>query len=369
MKKARLYPGVFLFLLLFFVTPDSLRAQSGWTWIIPETNVPADNPGYIDVTLGIRAESESQSGRLGNFNIRGTQSSALNGITDTLCLEIADFYPEQFEMTLTPCSVSSAWQLNAVFNGEAGSGALVTPAGIPVLTLRFFIRDTSGTSGIEFIPLSQTYTDNNMQSVSVQFDDSEGDVGLWHIVNGVEVRPSRTGEIVLTWPDAPENRLGFHVWRAPRKEGPYTRRTAEMIMPSAGYGEYTDSDVRPDWIYWYKIEAVIVDETSIFIGPVASSVQVMLPDHFDLSQNYPNPFNMGTQFTYQLPEASEVSAIVYNLLGQKIRALISKKQEAGTYVLLWDGTDIASTVVPSGVYILRFRAGSFAKVQKMMVIK
>ncbi|NQT27619.1 T9SS type A sorting domain-containing protein, partial [candidate division KSB1 bacterium] len=85
--------------------------------------------------------------------------------------------------------------------------------------------------------------------------------------------------------------------------------------------------------------------------------------------NYPNPFNASTQFTYQLPKACEVSAIIYNLLGQKIRTLISEKQEVGTYVLLWDGTDIAGTVMPSGLYILRFRADSFARIQKMMVVK
>jgi hypothetical protein len=369
MKITHLKFIVSLFLLLLSGSTASLFAQSGWTWVVMEADVPAGNPGYVDVTLGVRADSEPQSGRLGNFNIRGAQSSALYEISDTLCPEIAAFYPEHFEMTLTPCPVASVWQVNAVFNGEFESGALVTPAGIPVLTLRFFIRDTSGTSGIEFIPMSQTYTDNNMQSVLVHFDDSDGDVGLWHIVNGVEVRPTQTGEIVLIWPDEPENRIGFHVWRASRNEGPYARRTAEWIIPSAGYGEYTDSDVRPEWIYWYKIEAVLEDGSSIFIGPVASSAGETRPDHFDLTQNYPNPFNMSTQFVYQLPEASEVSAVIYNLLGQKIRTLISKKQEAGTYVLVWDGTDIASTVLPSGVYILRFHAGSFARVQKMMVIK
>ncbi|NQT24342.1 hypothetical protein HQ585_03205, partial [candidate division KSB1 bacterium] len=304
MSKARL-TFVALVCLLFLAGLASVHAQSGWTWIILETDVPVNNPGYVDVVLGVKADSETHTGRLGNFNIRGTQSSALYGIADTSSLVIAAIHPEHFEMTLTPSPFPSVWQLNAVFDGEVDTGPLVTSGGVPILTLRFFIRDTSGTSGIEFLPMSQTYTDNNMQSISVQFDDSGGDVGLWHIVDGVEVRHSHTGAIVLIWPDEPENRLGFHIWRASNKEGPYIKQTTGLITPSSGFGQYTDSNVQSDIIYWYKIEAVLDDETSIFIGPVASSTQDMKPDHFDLSLNYPNPFNESNQFTYQLPKASE----------------------------------------------------------------
>ena len=344
-------------------------AQSGWTWIIMDANVPADNPGYVDITLGIEAASESQSGRLGNFNIRGTNSAALFGIGDTASPDIVSIYPDSFDITLTPCPLQSTWQINAVYEGESVYGPSVDPNGIPVLTLRFFIRDTSGTSDIRYVSMAQTFTDNNMQSMPVQFNDSGGDVNLWHIVNGVEVRQSHAGDIVLIWPDQPENRLGFHVWRAFRKAGSYTKRTLQLIIPAKDYGEYIDSEVQSNTVYWYKIEAVLPDGTSSFLGPVASSVRQSIPDHFDLSLNFPNPFNASTQFTYQLPEACEVSAIVYNLLGQKIRTLILEKQDAGTYNLVWDGTDIAGTVLPSGIYMLRFRAGSFSRIQKMMVIK
>ena len=64
-----------------------------------------------------------------------------------------------------------------------------------------------------------------------------------------------------------------------------------------------------------------------------------LPVKYALKQNFPNPFNPVTMIKYQLPKTREVELSIYNLLGQKIAALVSEKQYAGQHQVEWDATD------------------------------
>jgi hypothetical protein len=92
--------------------------------------------------------------------------------------------------------------------------------------------------------------------------------------------------------------------------------------------------------------------------------QNLLPVSFALSQNYPNPFNPRTIINYEIPIANFVDLSIYNLLGQKVATLLSKKQLAGRYNIEWDGSDLAS-----GVYYYVLRAGEFLDVKKMVLLK
>ncbi len=89
------------------------------------------------------------------------------------------------------------------------------------------------------------------------------------------------------------------------------------------------------------------------------------PNKFNLSQNYPNPFNPKTTISYQLPKLSEVDLSIYNLLGQKVVTLVSKKQTAGSYKVQWDATGFAS-----GVYLYRIGTDKgYVKTRKLVLLK
>ncbi len=89
-----------------------------------------------------------------------------------------------------------------------------------------------------------------------------------------------------------------------------------------------------------------------------------LPHDFDLSQNYPNPFNPSTAIEYKLPEASNVKVTVYDALGRQVEVLVDGYQNAGTYTLKFDGSNLAS-----GIYLCRMEAKGFVKVNKMLLLK
>jgi len=89
-----------------------------------------------------------------------------------------------------------------------------------------------------------------------------------------------------------------------------------------------------------------------------------LPASPSLSQCYPNPFNASTVIQYQLPQASEVTLEVYNVLGQKVVSLVDEKQEAGYKSVNWDASDVSS-----GLYFYKLTAGDFTETRRMMLVK
>jgi len=101
----------------------------------------------------------------------------------------------------------------------------------------------------------------------------------------------------------------------------------------------------------------------------AEYLEPELPADFSFSQNYPNPFNPETTVKFEIPQEVEVSLIIFNVLGQKVRTLINGKKEAGYYEEIWDGKNDNGISVSSGLYIIKFKAGDFRSVKKAMFLK
>lgn len=90
-----------------------------------------------------------------------------------------------------------------------------------------------------------------------------------------------------------------------------------------------------------------------------------LPTRLELSQNYPNPFNPSTTIQFTLPQSSNVSLEVFDMLGRKVATLIDTEQKpAGNYTISFNADHLAT-----GVYMYRLKAGEQIKTQKMTLIK
>jgi len=97
--------------------------------------------------------------------------------------------------------------------------------------------------------------------------------------------------------------------------------------------------------------------------------EARLPSEFALHENYPNPFNPETMIEYAVASPRHVTIEVYNVLGQKVRTLISKPQARGFYQIHWNGRSENGVEVPSGVYFYRMTSGSFVQTEKMLLLK
>ena len=96
----------------------------------------------------------------------------------------------------------------------------------------------------------------------------------------------------------------------------------------------------------------------------------LVPEQFELLQNFPNPFNPATSIRYNLPQASGVSIIVYDLLGRKVRSLIDSEQKgAGYFSARWNGLDDFGGQVATGVYIYQLTTNSKSISRKMILMK
>jgi len=119
-----------------------------------------------------------------------------------------------------------------------------------------------------------------------------------------------------------------------------------------------------------KVEVVSIlasDKNSQSIPFKSSSV--IVPREYSLDQNYPNPFNPSTEIKFALPQASNVSLEIFNILGRRVTTLINDRLDAGYHSVTWDGINSKGQDVATGVYLYRLKAGDFVKSKKMLLLK
>jgi len=121
----------------------------------------------------------------------------------------------------------------------------------------------------------------------------------------------------------------------------------------------------------YEIPLLLKDKDNhCWKYTLTAELKVNKPDKYDLSQNYPNPFNTKTQIKYALANDQDqpTKLIIFDLLGKRVKTLVNKKQPAGFYQVVWDGTDDSGALVASGVYFYKLSSGSFVSIRKLTVL-
>ena len=107
------------------------------------------------------------------------------------------------------------------------------------------------------------------------------------------------------------------------------------------------------------------------VAKVMAAAQQMLglSGPYDLRPNYPNPFNSQTTIDYALLRDAEITIVIYDALGQRIRTLVQDEHSAGYYQTQWDGRDDYGRPVGNGVYLYRLQSLDFHQTRKLMLLK
>jgi len=121
---------------------------------------------------------------------------------------------------------------------------------------------------------------------------------------------------------------------------------------------------------WYVDDVVFTKANTFEDGPVGiEQIEVIVPALYELSNAYPNPFNPTTSVEFKLPVSNTVKIEVFNIVGQKVRTLISGHKTAGTYQLTWDAKNDLGHKVSTGMYFFRMQASHFVATKKVVLMK
>ena len=113
-----------------------------------------------------------------------------------------------------------------------------------------------------------------------------------------------------------------------------------------------------------------VGSDGTIIAQTMESVYVEgVPEQFALHQNYPNPFNPITTINYDLPVATHVNLIIYDILGREVIQLVNKEMSAGYQTIIWKGKNNFDLQVSAGVYFYHLQTKNFSKTKKMVYLK
>jgi hypothetical protein len=108
----------------------------------------------------------------------------------------------------------------------------------------------------------------------------------------------------------------------------------------------------------------IVTPAFVAIRNAVDDISSLVPKDFFLDQNYPNPFNPSTSIRFGVPREANVTLEIFDVLGRKAATLVNETVQPGVHAVTWDCASC-----PSGMYIVRMKAGETLMLRKMLLMK
>lgn len=348
--------------------------DGGLSWTDAEPNLPGQASGWINVY----AITEDSSNILYISANNGKFFRSLNGGTSW-----------QEVSSLPDVSADTPWSLEAhpstagtVYAGTFGKGVWVTTDF--GLTWNPVDPSLSGTTVVDAL------TDVDAGHVfDLAFSPDDPDLLYAGTANGLY----RTDVTAPAWTDqglevtlnagnvTPEVRgLAFNTSAADADD--------DLYIATWGFGVYVDADPNLGpvggqtefTLREMEVTFVAVGNGKVYSGtsdggiyasdPSATSTDTApiagqdLPTDYLLSQNYPNPFNPVTTIQFALPESSEVSVAVYDVLGRMVSRLVQGTLSAGTHEVQFDAAGL-----PSGTYLYRLETPQTSVTRHMVLMK
>jgi len=168
------------------------------------------------------------------------------------------------------------------------------------------------------------------------------------------------------------DRVEFRSWRG----GPNDESPANMIHEWTYAGPHIPRPEQPRvhmnlWQFNGPPSAnqeVVIDKFT-FVPEGVTDAQPSPVAKNSISAAWPNPFNPQTTIAYTMEEGGFAEIIVFDVLGRRVRTLVSGFVPAGNHEVAWNGRDDSGRPVASGVYLYFFRTGNFAETRKMVLLK
>jgi hypothetical protein len=117
-------------------------------------------------------------------------------------------------------------------------------------------------------------------------------------------------------------------------------------------------------------EPVLVSVTFVVDTPIVETPQ---EEPATLMQNRPSPYvaysDPETKIPFALKRPTHVEIAIYDILGRRIRTLVSREYGEGEASVIWDGRDAEGVTVASGRYICRMKTASGESSRMIVLIR
>ena len=102
------------------------------------------------------------------------------------------------------------------------------------------------------------------------------------------------------------------------------------------------------------------------LSPVPST----LPTHLVMHAPAPNPFNPQVTMRFELPRETGLAELeIFDVAGRRVRVLAASALAPGAHEFTWNGTDDGGRRMPSGVYLVRLRAGQEQAMHRVTLLE
>jgi glutamine cyclotransferase len=113
--------------------------------------------------------------------------------------------------------------------------------------------------------------------------------------------------------------------------------------------------------YWPKLFEIAVPTLPTSGTPGAGPGS---PDQGQVLPNFPSPISRPARMQFTLPAPAAVTLRLYDIRGRLVRTLVEGTREAGRHEF-----DVDPTTLPSGAYVVVFRAGTRSESRKLVIVK
>lgn len=275
-------------------------------------------------------------------------------------------------------------------NGEFGGRTIIINPGLgytPTMLGYRVISNPEGTWNWEFQVPGWTPTNVYFTIPGVKAD---GDVDIIFPAESGGTLPvelssfsavlSNTGsEVQLSWTTESETGVsGYYIFRSETGDL-QTAQSLNQLIPAVNSSttyeyNYEDSELENTGTYFYWLQAIDIDGSSTFYGPVACTIHdtgeeidpPVIPAQTLLRGIYPNPFNPVTNIAYSLKAGGTVQIGIYNLRGQRVHHATITHAIPGSYRYTWNAD---KEQLASGIYYVRMTCGSYKAAQKLVLSK
>jgi hypothetical protein len=107
----------------------------------------------------------------------------------------------------------------------------------------------------------------------------------------------------------------------------------------------------------------------LVITSPSTAVDPQPPGRIAFAPVSPNPARDGAALRFDLPREAHVDLEVFDIGGRRVLPLSNQTWSAGRHLVQWSLLDDGGHAVPSGMYLVRFRADGYQETRRLLVTR